>query len=132
RRARTAMQAARCGDLRGAGARRDPPAPAVLEALEPELQRIAPARQARHADDLHDLLADIGPLSHDEIAARCAVDAGPLLDALLGERRVILVGGAYAAAEDASRLRDALGWAIPQGLPAAFTDPVERPLDDLV
>src|SRR5262245_40107865 len=119
-------------DLMGAEELRELLDPAVLEQLELELQRIAPARQGRHADDLHDLLADIGPLSRDEIAARCAVDAGPLLDALLGERRVILVGGAYAAAEDASRLRDALGWAIPQGLPAAFTDPVERPLDDLV
>ena len=38
----------------------------------------------------------------------------------------------FAAAEDAARLRDALGVAIPAGLPAAFTDPVARPLDDLV
>ena len=45
---------------------------------------------------------------------------------------MIEIGGRFAAAEDAARLRDALGWAIPQGLPSAFTDPVERPLDDVV
>ncbi len=56
----------------------------------------------------------------------------PWLDALRSERRVIEIAGRLAAAEDAARLRDALGWAIPQGLPAAFTDSVERPLDDVV
>jgi ATP-dependent Lhr-like helicase len=55
-----------------------------------------------------------------------------LLDELVRERRVIETSGHYAASEDAARLRDALGWAIPQGLPSVFTDPVERPLDDLV
>src|SRR5205823_2749698 len=42
-----------------------------------------------------------------------------------GEERV-------AAAEDAARLRDALGVAIPVGLPAAFTEAMARPLEDLV
>ena len=36
------------------------------------------------------------------------------------------------AAEDAARYRDALGCAIPLGLPAAFTEPVARPLEHLV
>ena len=36
------------------------------------------------------------------------------------------------AAEDAARYRDALGCAIPVGLPVAFTDPVARPLEHLV
>ena len=48
--------------------------PAVIAELELELQRLVPERQARHADDLHDLLADLGPLDDDEIAARCAAD----------------------------------------------------------
>ena len=51
-------------------------------------------------------------------------------------RRAIQVGVAgeqrLAAAEDAARLRDALGVAVPVGLPAAFTDPVDTPLRDLV
>jgi ATP-dependent Lhr-like helicase len=37
-----------------------------------------------------------------------------------------------AAAEDAGRLRDALGVAIPVGLPTVFTEAVEAPLVDLV
>ena len=36
------------------------------------------------------------------------------------------------AAEDAARYRDALGASLPLGLPAAFTEPVERPLEQLV
>ncbi|NCZ90761.1 MAG: DEAD/DEAH box helicase, partial [Actinobacteria bacterium] len=38
----------------------------------------------------------------------------------------------FVAAEDAARYRDALGCALPLGLPSAFTDPVDHPLDDLV
>ena len=37
-----------------------------------------------------------------------------------------------AAVEDAARLRDALGVSLPRGLPAVFTEPVERPLHGLV
>ena len=140
-------------DLMGAEELRELLDPEVIAELELELQRLAPTRQARNADDLHDLLVDIGPLTADEVRARCTTayaqhDAGshslqpglpgprPLvaqwIDAVLAERRVIDLAGHLAAAEDAARLRDALGWAIPQGLPAAFTDPVQHPLDDLV
>ena len=38
----------------------------------------------------------------------------------------------YAAAEDAARYRDALGCSLPLGLPMAFTEPVARPLEELV
>ena len=120
-------------DLMGAEELRELLDPAIVEQTELELQRLTPERQARHADDLHDLLADLGPLTADEVRARCATpDPQPWLDALLAERRVIEIAGRFVAAEDAARVRDALGWAVPQGLPAAFTDPVERPLDDLV
>jgi ATP-dependent Lhr-like helicase len=119
-------------DLMGAEELRELLDPEALAELELELQRLVPTRHARHADDLHDLLSDLGPLTADEVAARCAGDPQPWLDQLRAERRVIEVSARWAAAEDAARLRDALGWAIPQGLPAAFTDPVERPLDDVV
>jgi ATP-dependent Lhr-like helicase len=119
-------------DLMGAEELRELLDPEALGRLELELQRLVPARHARHADDLHDLLSDLGPLTFDEVAARCTADPQPWLDSLRAERRVIEIGGRLAAAEDAGRLRDALGWAVPQGLPAAFTDPVERPLDDVV
>ena len=39
---------------------------------------------------------------------------------------------AYAAAEDASRLRDGLGTPLPPGIPQTFLDPVEDPLGDLL
>src|SRR5690606_5634502 len=52
------------------------------------------------------------------------------------ERRAVAVrvGGArrWIAAEDAARYRDALGVALPPGLPAAFLEPVADPLGDLV
>ncbi|WP_423921874.1 Lhr family ATP-dependent helicase [Frigoribacterium sp. 2-23] len=38
----------------------------------------------------------------------------------------------WAGIEDASRLRDALGVALPIGVPTAFIDPVDDPLGDLV
>src|SRR5262249_60500934 len=38
----------------------------------------------------------------------------------------------WAGAEDAGRLRDALGSPLPPGIPFAFTEPVADPLGDLV
>src|SRR5699024_1456660 len=38
----------------------------------------------------------------------------------------------YVAIEDASRVRDALGTALPTGVPETFTEPVADPLGDLV
>jgi ATP-dependent Lhr-like helicase len=119
-------------DLMGAEELRELLDPGVIADLELELQRLVPARHARHADDLHDLLADLGPLTADEIRARSAGDPAPWLQSLIAERRAIPVGDRFAVAEDAARLRDGLGNAIPPGLPSAFTDPVPAPLDDLV
>lgn len=112
----------------------------VVAQVELELQRLVPERAARDADEVHDLLRVLGPLGLLELSARTADDASAHLESWLAElverRRVIEVGVGgerrFAAAEDAARLRDALGAAVPVGLPAAFTDPVERPLRDLV
>jgi ATP-dependent Lhr-like helicase len=58
------------------------------------------------------------------------------LDALIAARRAIPVTIAgtprVAAIEDAGRLRDALGAALPTGIPVAFLEPVADPLGDLV
>ncbi|SDK76307.1 ATP dependent helicase, Lhr family [Cryobacterium psychrotolerans] len=58
------------------------------------------------------------------------------LTALVAARRAIRVGYAghewWAAIEDASRLRDALGVPLPMGIPDAFTESVADPLGDLV
>jgi len=125
----------------------------VLATLERELQRLAPLRpddaldtadrgldrRARDADELHDVLRELGPLDRAELAARSrhpAETTDAWVDTLLSQRRAIEVRISdqprIAAAEDAARLRDAVGVALPPGLPAAFTDPVEDPLADLV
>jgi ATP-dependent Lhr-like helicase len=127
-------------DLLGAEELRELIDPVVLADLELELQRLVDGRRARDEDEVHDLLRVLGPLSLWEIEARCVSRPGAAADAwvddLVGQRRAIRVSVAgeerVAAAEDAARLRDALGVALPPGLPAAFTDPVADPLADLV
>lgn len=58
------------------------------------------------------------------------------LEALVQARRAIPVTIAgvvrIAAIEDAGRLRDALGAALPTGIPVAFLEPLAAPLGDLV
>ncbi len=110
----------------------------VLADVELELQCLAEHRRARTADELHDVLRKVGDLNVAEADVRAA-DGGATaawLAALVAERRAAIVRVAgeerYIAAEDASRYRDALGCALPQGLPAAFTEPVAHPLDTLV
>src|SRR5207248_5867923 len=76
-------------------------------------------------------------LSLTEIDHRCeGGDAEAWATELVDSRRAIAVNVAgeprFAAAEDAARLRDALGVPVPPGLPVAFLEPVERPLDELV
>lgn len=112
----------------------------VVARVELELQRLTPERAARDPDEVHDLLRVLGPLSADEISARVSddrIDDVPgWIAELLGTRRVIEANapaaGRIAAVEDAARLRDGLGVAVPVGLPTAFTDPVATPLRDLV
>jgi ATP-dependent Lhr-like helicase len=62
--------------------------------------------------------------------------ASAFLDQLVAARRAIRVsvGGVerVAAIEDAGRLRDALGAALPVGIPLAFLEPVVDPLADLI
>jgi ATP-dependent Lhr-like helicase len=123
-------------DLLGAEELRELLDPDVLADLELELQRLTDRRRARDADEVHDVLRVVGELSLAELDARCAVDPAALLEELVQGRRVIEIRVAdevrYAAAEDAARYRDAVGSALPVGLPAAFTDPVDDPLADLL
>jgi len=110
----------------------------VLADLELELQRLVEARLARDVDEAHDQLRILGPLSIDELCLR-SVDGGPVkdwVDQLVAERRALLASIAgeerVCAAEDAGRLRDALGVAVPLGLPRTCTDSVPTPVLDLV
>jgi ATP-dependent Lhr-like helicase len=65
-----------------------------------------------------------------------AAEAAAHLDELIATRRAIPVTIAgvarVAAIEDAGRLRDALGAALPVGIPNAFLEPFADPLGDLV
>ncbi len=112
--------------------------PVVVADAERDLQRLSADRRCTSAEALADLIMQIGPLSADEIAQRCAEpDAGtPWLAELAAQRRVIEVriagGQLWAAIEDAGRMRDALGVALPTGVPVAFTELLPDPLGDLV
>jgi len=108
----------------------------VIADVELELQHIADGRRARNSDEVHDVLRRVGDLTLDELSLRVEGEASPLVAELVAQRRVIefVVAGErrFAAAEDAARYRDALGCALPLGLPAAFTEPVDAPLNELV
>ncbi|RLK48085.1 ATP-dependent helicase [Microbacterium telephonicum] len=134
--------------------------PDVIAQFERETQRLDPTRRARGVEGVADLLRVLGPLSPDEVADRLEADDGSArstpvegavpppapaatiaeaqsaLDTLVDTRRAIAVtiGGVprVAAIEDAARLRDALGIALPVGIPTAFLEPVPDPLADLV
>ncbi|MFG2148449.1 ATP-dependent helicase [Streptomyces sp. NPDC048696] len=106
----------------------------VLTELEQELQWLTEDRRIKDVEGVADLLRVLGPLTDAELAARGADPAWP--QELASARRAIRVrvGGAehWAAIEDAGRLRDALGTALPVGVPEAFTEPVKDPLGDLL
>ena len=109
----------------------------AIEELERSLQRLE-GRPVANPDALHDLLLALGDLTEEEIRMRAsppdAVERW--LPRLIAERRAIPITVAgqrrYAAAEDAARLRDALGIPPSPGLPEAFLEDVRDPLGDLV
>ncbi|MGW1763061.1 ATP-dependent helicase [Streptomyces sp. NPDC002073] len=106
----------------------------VLAELERELQWLTEERRIKDAEGVADLLRLLGPLTGDELAARGAEPAWPqVLGAARRAIRVRIAGVEHwAAVEDAGRLRDALGTALPVGVPEAFTEPVKDPLGDLL
>lgn len=112
---------------------------ALLE-VELLLQRLDPRRAIQDRDALHDALRELGELSRAEIVARVREDlrdeADTWIEGLIRERRAIEVRIAdvprVIAAEDAGRYRDALGVVPPHGLPLAFLEPCERPLEQLL
>ncbi|WP_030902513.1 ATP-dependent helicase [Streptomyces sp. NRRL F-5126] len=108
--------------------------PAVLAELERELQWLTDDRRVKDAEGVADLLRVLGPLTASELAERGS--EADWAGQLAAHRRAIEVriGGAehWAAVEDAGRLRDALGTALPVGVPEAFMEPVKDPLGDLL
>ncbi|MDT3400035.1 ATP-dependent helicase [Streptomyces sp. B1866] len=108
--------------------------PDVLTELERELQWLTDDRRVKDAEGVADLLRVLGPLTDAELAERGAEPAWA--EELAAARRALRVRVAgqdhWAAVEDAGRLRDALGTALPVGVPEAFTEPVRDPLGDLL
>ncbi len=80
--------------------------------------------------------AGLSPNGEPAPQAAGAGTVAPWLAELEASRRLIRVRVAHeerwAAVEDAGRLRDALGTALPVGLAEAFTEPVADPLGDLL
>ncbi len=111
--------------------------PDALAEVEADLQRTSERTRATNADSMHDVLRAVGDLSTEEAQERTlgAISALRMLKELERERRAIgmRIGGEqrWIAAEDAGLYRDALGAVPPGGLPDAFLEEVEEPLERL-
>ena len=114
--------------------------PTAIAQTERELQRLTPERACRDAEDVVDLLRSLGPLPVAAVAERTREESRDVVETwltqLIDTRQVIAVrvGGQdrYAAIEDASRLRDALGVSLPVGVSEAYLSPVSDPIGDLL
>nr|WP_245718751.1 DEAD/DEAH box helicase [Micromonospora rhizosphaerae] len=134
RAAALALDSGLLGELLGRVDLRELLDPAVLAETERQLRWLTEQRRPRDAEDVVELLRVVGDLSEAELAERGA----PIewLAELAATRRVLRVRIAgeerWVGVEDAARLRDALGVALPVGVPEAYLAPVADPLGDLV
>ncbi|MGB5381624.1 MAG: DEAD/DEAH box helicase [Acidimicrobiia bacterium] len=109
-----------------------------IHEVEQDLQRVTPDRRARSADAVHDLLLHLGPLDVEELRKRVDNPDGldDHLEGLMASTRIAMVrvgdSRRYAAVEDLSRLRDALGIAPPRETPEALLVSVDDPTGDVV
>ena len=112
--------------------------PGVIADVIARLQRLAPERQARDAEDVVDLLRWLGPLTTEEVEARYRGEepVAAVLADLHRSGQIISVNhngrALWASIDDTARLRDALGVPAPMGVPAAYLEPVPDPVGDLV
>ena len=108
--------------------------PRAIDDLELELQGLLKERWPRDTDEAADILRRLGDLTTQEAEARGIHTQW--LDQLERERRATRVRIAdeerWIAAEDAGRYRDALGVALPVGLPDAFLEKMDEPLASLL
>ena len=106
----------------------------ALAEVEAEVQLLTEERRAKDLEGVADLLRRLGDLTTAEVVLRGGT--AEWLTELEQQRRALQVriGGEqrWAPIEDAGRLQDALGVALPVGVPEAFTEPVRDPLGDLV
>ena len=128
------LDSALLGELLGRVDLRELLEPAVVTETERQLQWLTDERRARDAEDVAELLRLLGDLSTAELELRGA--QGAWASALESARRAVSVRIAgeerWIAIEDAGRMRDALGVALPVGIAHAHVEPVADPLGDLV
>jgi len=134
RAAALALDATLLGELLGRVELRELLDPGVVIETERRLQWLDGSRILRDADDVAEMLRVLGDLSTEEALARGA--RAEWLDELVATRRALVVRIAgeerYVLVEDAARMRDGLGVALPVGVAQAFLEPVADPVGDLV
>jgi ATP-dependent helicase Lhr and Lhr-like helicase len=114
--------------------------PDAIGSLEAQLQLLDPRYRIKGADELHDALLRLGDLSLTETTARASDPAAApawLLSLIRARRAVqVRIGNSgdprFIAVEDSARYRDALGVALPPGLPEALLQRATDPLRELL
>ncbi|ATG54509.1 ATP-dependent helicase [Brachybacterium ginsengisoli] len=110
----------------------------VIAEVEQRLQGLTAERALRGPEQIADTLRRLGPLPRAELARRGAeeLDLDAALEELQRSRRILTVrlSGVehLVAIEDAGLLRDALGTALPPGIPEAHLAPVDRAVAQLL
>jgi ATP-dependent Lhr-like helicase len=134
RAAALALDSTLLGELLGRVELRELLDPVVIMETARRLQWLSDERRVRDEEDVAEMLRLLGDLSDVECTDRGA--APDWLASLENARRAIRVriGGEprWLAVEDSGRVRDALGAALPVGIPLAHLEPVADPLGDLV
>ncbi|WP_433537571.1 Lhr family helicase [Micromonospora sp. CA-249363] len=134
RAAALALDSTLLGELLGRVDLRELLDPEVLAETDRQLRWLTEQRRPRDAEDVVELLRVLGDLNDVELTER-GVPEGWLSE-LEAARRVLRVRIAgeqrWVGIEDAARLRDALGVALPVGVAEAYLAPVADPLGDLV
>ena len=110
----------------------------VIAEVEQRLQGLTEDRALRSTEQVADALRRLGPLTPDQLAERAAdsLDVDAALTSLEDSRRILRVRIVrtehIAAVEDAGLLRDALGTALPPGIPEVHLAAVDRAVPQLV
>ena len=119
-----ALDPALLAELLGTEALRELLDPAVVAETEADLQHLSAARQCKDAEAVADLLRTSGPLTSDEVAARCAAPdrrAGWLAGPVRGAARHRGAGGGAADVGGDRGRRDGCGtrsaWRCPSASP---------------
>ncbi|MEU4421388.1 ATP-dependent helicase [Actinoplanes sp. NPDC024001] len=134
RAAALALDSTLLGELLGRVDLRELLDPQVVAETEAQLQWRTAQRAPRDAEDAAELLRLLGDLSAAELAERGVPEEWVL--SLQAARRAVAIRVAgeerWIGVEDTGRYRDALGVALPVGIPEAYLEPVPDPLGDLV